>query len=45
VFIRHLFLGFFLLALSSCNTIEGMGEDIEDVGESLGDAAEENKNY
>ena len=33
-----------LVALSGCNTIEGLGKDIEASGEALEDAARRNKN-
>ena len=36
---------FSLFALSACNTIEGVGEDIEAGGDAIEDAAERNKNY
>ena len=45
MFIRLMFVTFSLLALSSCNTIEGMGEDIEDAGDAIEDAAEDNNHY
>ncbi|WP_438727814.1 entericidin A/B family lipoprotein [Parasphingorhabdus sp. DH2-15] len=32
-----------LLLLSACNTIEGVGRDIESAGDAIGDAAEDNK--
>jgi entericidin B len=31
----------FVLGFSACNTIEGMGEDIEAVGETIDEEAEE----
>lgn len=34
-----------LLGLTACNTMEGMGQDIEAGGEKLEDSASENKNY
>ena len=36
---------FSLFALSGCNTVEGVGEDIEAGGDAIEDAAERNKNY
>jgi len=30
----------FLVALTGCNTVEGVGEDIEAVGESIQDTAD-----
>ena len=33
------------LTLSACNTVEGVGEDVESAGDSLEDAAQNNKNY
>ncbi|GAA5143171.1 entericidin A/B family lipoprotein [Thalassotalea piscium] len=30
----------FALAVSACSTMEGLGEDIEDAGESVQDAAQ-----
>jgi len=33
------------LALSGCNTVAGVGEDIETAGGSLEESAEENKSY
>jgi predicted small secreted protein len=32
-------------ALSGCNTVAGVGEDLETAGDSLEDTAEENKSY
>ncbi len=32
----------FTLALGACATVEGMGEDLEDAGEAVQDAAEDN---
>ena len=32
--------GTFLLASAACNTVEGMGEDIEEGGEEIQEAAE-----
>lgn len=34
-----------LFALSACNTIEGVGEDLEAAGEGIENAAERNKDY
>ena len=34
-----------LFALSACNTVEGVGQDIEAGGDAIEDAAERNKNY
>jgi predicted small secreted protein len=33
------------LALSACNTMEGIGKDVGAAGEKLEDEAEENKTY
>lgn len=33
------------LAVSACNTTEGAGKDIEAAGDTIKDAARENKNY
>jgi predicted small secreted protein len=33
------------LAVSGCNTTEGAGKDIEAAGDTIKDAARENKNY
>lgn len=35
----------FTLGLGGCNTIEGMGEDLEAVGEEVDQEAEEQKGY
>lgn len=32
------------LALSGCNTVQGVGEDLEKAGEEVQEAAEETKN-
>lgn len=48
---RKTFLPLALLAflslgwLSACNTISGMGEDVEALGDTIEDEAEENKTY
>ena len=34
-----------LLGVSACNTMEGMGKDIEAGGDAIEDSAEENRNY
>ena len=34
-----------LLGLSACNTVEGVGEDVEAAGDAMEDSAERNKNY
>lgn len=34
-----------LLALGACNTMEGVGKDVEAAGDALEDSAEENRNY
>jgi len=36
-----LFMGGYLLALAGCNTIEGMGEDLEAGGEAIEEEANE----
>lgn len=36
---------FSVFALSACNTVEGVGQDIEAGGDAIEDAAERNKNY
>ncbi|HET8807373.1 MAG TPA: entericidin A/B family lipoprotein [Methylophaga sp.] len=33
------------LGLAACNTIEGVGEDMEAAGDAIEDEAEESKNY
>ncbi len=33
------------LAVSACNTTEGAGKDIEAAGDTIKDAAHDNKNY
>ena len=33
-----------LLALAGCNTISGVGQDVEAAGEAISDTAEETKN-
>ncbi|MCF7984513.1 MAG: entericidin A/B family lipoprotein [Thiohalocapsa sp.] len=33
------------LTLSGCNTVEGVGEDLEAAGQGLEDSAEDNKRY
>ncbi|MDX1604995.1 MAG: entericidin A/B family lipoprotein [Candidatus Competibacterales bacterium] len=43
--IRLLCLLAMLLALSACNTIKGMGEDIEAAGEKIEREAGSNKTY
>lgn len=35
-----LFVAAFLLALAGCNTIHGVGQDLEDAGQGIQDAAE-----
>jgi len=45
-FLSLLTLGLFSLGgLTACNTIEGIGNDVQAAGEKLGETAEENKNY
>lgn len=34
-----------LMGVAACNTMEGMGEDIEAGGDAIEDSAERNKNY
>ena len=36
---------FSLFSLAACNTVEGAGKDIQSAGESIEDAAENNRNY
>jgi len=36
--------GFSVLSLSGCNTIRGVGEDVEKVGEEVQEAADNTKN-
>lgn len=36
---------FTLIGASACNTIGGMGEDIEAGGDAIEDSASKNKNY
>lgn len=36
---------FALTGLAACNTMEGMGQDIEAGGDAIEDSAEKNKNY
>lgn len=36
---------FTLLGVAACNTMEGMGEDIEAGGDAIEDSADKNKNY
>lgn len=38
-------LGLLGLLTTACNTMEGLGEDVEAGGEKLERSAEENKNY
>ncbi|EGL54403.1 MAG: entericidin A/B family lipoprotein [Pseudomonadota bacterium] len=33
------------LFLSACNTMEGVGKDVESAGDAIEDSASENKNY
>ncbi len=35
----------YVMVLSGCNTMEGIGEDVESAGDSVEDEAEENKDY
>lgn len=35
----------FGLALTGCNTMEGVGEDVGAAGNAIEDSAQENKNY
>lgn len=39
-FLVALMLGMFVTALAGCNTVEGLGEDVEDLGEGIQDAAD-----
>lgn len=41
----YLFLCGVMLGISACNTIQGVGEDMEAVGNYLGRTAEDNRNY
>ena len=41
VVICVLFIGF----LSGCNTMSGVGEDVQDAGDAIEDSAEKNKSY
>jgi entericidin B len=34
-----------LLGITACNTMEGMGRDIEAGGDAIEDSASDNKNY
>ena len=34
----------FALSIAACNTVEGVGRDVEEVGDAVEDTAEENKN-
>ena len=34
----------FALSIAACNTVEGVGRDVEEVGDAIEDTAEENKN-
>lgn len=34
-----------LMGIAACNTMEGMGEDIEAGGDAIEDSASKNKNY
>lgn len=36
-------LGGLTLPLSACNTMEGLGQDVEDAGEAIEEEAEENQ--
>ncbi|HAD30371.1 MULTISPECIES: entericidin A/B family lipoprotein [unclassified Methylophaga] len=36
---------FFIFGLAACNTIGGIGEDVEAAGGAVEESAEENKNY
>lgn len=42
---RLLLLLFFTFGLAACNTMEGIGEDVEAAGETVEEEAEENKPY
>ncbi|HYD16891.1 MAG TPA: entericidin A/B family lipoprotein [Patescibacteria group bacterium] len=33
------------LSLAACNTTEGLGQDMEAAGDTISDAARDNKNY
>ncbi len=35
----------FTFFLSACNTMEGVGKDVESAGDAIEDSASENKNY
>ena len=39
-FVSILLLASFVLALSACNTIEGVGKDVQKAGEAVEDAAD-----
>lgn len=41
----YLLLLLFTLGLGACNTIEGVGEDLQAAGDTVDDEAEENKPY
>lgn len=38
---RGFILGLALLALAACNTVSGLGEDVESAGDTLSDSAED----
>jgi predicted small secreted protein len=40
-FVSILLLASFVLALSACNTIEGVGKDVQKAGEAVEDAAKD----
>jgi entericidin B len=35
----------FCFSLTACNTVEGVGKDMEAAGDAIEDSADENKNY
>ena len=42
-FLMSLGLGVALLAMTGCNTVSGLGKDIEAVGDAISDAADDAK--
>ena len=38
-------LSFMFLSVTACNTMAGIGQDVEKAGDSLENSAERNKNY
>ncbi len=49
IMLKIAFLIFLLLFsaafISGCNTMSGIGKDVESVGDAIGDSAEKNKSY